>query len=531
MLLAIAVAVTGVYGYLNYDSQTHYENGKLVYWKIVAKGAKPDNATPIDSPDHPLRPTIRIASFQLGRSTRPSWPTAGWPTCWSRLFPQFDLVAVQGVRGKNQAVLVRLIDQVNAASGPDLRLRHLPHPAARRPGALQRLSVRSRQDRRRSRHGSFRRGSAGPVPHQAAGGLVPRPRARARAEAFTFTLINVETDPEHAAAELDLLADVYRGRPQRRPQRGRHHPAGRSGDRRPAPRRAGQAVRRHAAVLGRAHHHPRHAAGRQHLIDRRATVEFTGRIGSGRPDARVRPDHGRGAWRSPSICRSGPSSASTRERGNRGAGSCGQRRIDSHDQSPCSHGYALAAIRRSLAYAAALHAEQRRKVSGEPYLAHLLAVAAMVMEDGGDEDEAIAGTAARRRRGPGRHGDAGGDPPPVRRSTWPRSSGVQRRRRRRRSRPGGSARKSTSPAWPRPVRRCDWWWRPTSCTMPDRCCAIIAAGPSRCGAIFAAAATARCGTIARRGRSAERGRRHAAGRGTRPRGGGNGVAGLGRADE
>ncbi len=41
-------------------------------------------------------------------------------------------------------------------------------------------------------------------------------------------------------------------------------------------------------------------------------------------------------------------------------------------------------------YAAALHARQRRKLSGEPYLAHLLAVAAIVMEHGGNEDEAIA---------------------------------------------------------------------------------------------------------------------------------------------
>ena len=44
----------------------------------------------------------------------------------------------------------------------------------------------------------------------------------------------------------------------------------------------------------------------------------------------------------------------------------------------------------ALSYVAALHAEQRRKVSGEPYLSHLLAVAAIVMEYGGNEDEAIA---------------------------------------------------------------------------------------------------------------------------------------------
>jgi (p)ppGpp synthase/HD superfamily hydrolase len=37
-----------------------------------------------------------------------------------------------------------------------------------------------------------------------------------------------------------------------------------------------------------------------------------------------------------------------------------------------------------------LHRDQRRKGSGIPYVAHLLAVAALVIEDGGDEDEAIA---------------------------------------------------------------------------------------------------------------------------------------------
>jgi (p)ppGpp synthase/HD superfamily hydrolase len=44
----------------------------------------------------------------------------------------------------------------------------------------------------------------------------------------------------------------------------------------------------------------------------------------------------------------------------------------------------------ALTYVAALHANQRRKVSGEPYLAHLLAVTAIVLEHGGNEDEAIA---------------------------------------------------------------------------------------------------------------------------------------------
>jgi len=41
-------------------------------------------------------------------------------------------------------------------------------------------------------------------------------------------------------------------------------------------------------------------------------------------------------------------------------------------------------------YASSLHACQRRKGTGIPYLSHLLSVAALVLEDGGDEEEAIA---------------------------------------------------------------------------------------------------------------------------------------------
>ncbi|MHC4178510.1 MAG: HD domain-containing protein, partial [Planctomycetota bacterium] len=45
---------------------------------------------------------------------------------------------------------------------------------------------------------------------------------------------------------------------------------------------------------------------------------------------------------------------------------------------------------QALVYAAALHADQRRKISGEPYLAHLLGVASIALQHGADENEAIA---------------------------------------------------------------------------------------------------------------------------------------------
>jgi (p)ppGpp synthase/HD superfamily hydrolase len=44
----------------------------------------------------------------------------------------------------------------------------------------------------------------------------------------------------------------------------------------------------------------------------------------------------------------------------------------------------------ALVYATELHSGQNRKRSQVPYIAHLLGVTSLVLEDGGDEDEAIA---------------------------------------------------------------------------------------------------------------------------------------------
>ncbi len=45
---------------------------------------------------------------------------------------------------------------------------------------------------------------------------------------------------------------------------------------------------------------------------------------------------------------------------------------------------------KAMVYAARLHAGQKKKGSGRPYIGHLLGVTALVIEHGGDEDEAIA---------------------------------------------------------------------------------------------------------------------------------------------
>lgn len=47
-------------------------------------------------------------------------------------------------------------------------------------------------------------------------------------------------------------------------------------------------------------------------------------------------------------------------------------------------------LRQALDFATRTHSTQRRKGADTPYMAHLLSVCALVIEDGGSEDEAIA---------------------------------------------------------------------------------------------------------------------------------------------
>ncbi len=213
ILLVVAAAVGGVYFYLNYEIQPEQQNGQTTGWRIVprkpADALAPDGATPDPLPAGPMRPTIRIATFQLGRFDEAKLANRQVADVLMHLFPRFDLLAIQGVRGKNQGVLVRLVEQLNAATGRSYNFATCP---TQQRDALEHYSAfvfdraRIEVDRSTVHFVEDRRGRFRIKP------LVGAFRVRGpdRTQAFTFTLINVETDPDQPAAELDLLADVYR---------------------------------------------------------------------------------------------------------------------------------------------------------------------------------------------------------------------------------------------------------------------------------------------------------------------------------
>jgi deoxyribonuclease-1-like protein len=202
LLLTIIAVVGGAYFFANYEIQIERAGGASS-WKIV-----PRRAAGQPAPES-LRPTIRVATYHLSRFDDAKLASPQVSDVLMHLLPQFDLVALQGIRGRDRGVLIRLAEQLSATTGrsydyatcPTQQRDALDHYSAFLFDTARidcdRTTVRFVEDQRGRFHikplmGVFR--ARGPDP----------------AQAFTFILINAETDPEHADVELDALAEAYR---------------------------------------------------------------------------------------------------------------------------------------------------------------------------------------------------------------------------------------------------------------------------------------------------------------------------------
>jgi len=213
-VLLIAGLIGGGYFYVNYEVETHYDNGKLAYVKITPRASGAAVPLPWQGPAlppaRPLRPNIRIASFNLDRLDEHKLSNRRVSDVLLRVIPQFELIALQGLQGQNFGVLLRLVEQVNAITGRQYGYAACP-PAPRGDSPPEYSAfvfdlAAVEIDR-----------STLQLVHDPAGRLRRPPlvalfrvRGPAEAEAFTFELINVQLDPQQPAAELDLLADLYR---------------------------------------------------------------------------------------------------------------------------------------------------------------------------------------------------------------------------------------------------------------------------------------------------------------------------------
>jgi hypothetical protein len=206
--LLVSLAVGGWYTY------QHYEIRGWDQLRLTPRSGQPAvlpvavEASPSAPSTEPQRETIRIASFNLTGLDEGKLGNARVREVLVQLLSRFDLIALQNIRAPNQGLLVRLVEQINAAgrqydfaTAAEVNLKGLEQYSAflldRASIDVDRTQVYMVEDaagrfQRKPLVGAFR--VRGPDP----------------SEAFTFTLINVDLDPDHSPAEGEALSAVYR---------------------------------------------------------------------------------------------------------------------------------------------------------------------------------------------------------------------------------------------------------------------------------------------------------------------------------
>ena len=284
LMLVVAVAALGVggwYGSTNYSFEVHRgPDGKFQYVRFVprdAAGATPREGTIDQPPAAPLRPSIRVATFNLTGLDEARLANPKVCDALVRILARFDVVAVQQIRSSNRGVLVRLIEQLNATGRC---YDFVTSPTLDRDPTEVYNAMLFDATTVEVDHSSVHTVDAPPGTFR----MKPlaaefRVRGPPGNEAFTFMLVNVLVDPRHAPEELDSLAKVFRAELRDGQQ---EDDIIMLGDLEADPEHLGQLGRvpgLTAAVAGQMTTTRGTRSVDNILFDRRATVEYRGRSG------------------------------------------------------------------------------------------------------------------------------------------------------------------------------------------------------------------------------------------------------------
>lgn len=151
---------------------------------------------------------IRVATFNLqtfgeGKARKPHVMRI-----LADIVRRFDVVAIQEIRAENRQLLPTLVDQINADGHA---YQYVVGPRQGRTSSQEQYAfLFDSSSIQVDRSACFTVGDPYDMMHYPP--LVGSFRVQGvpPEEAFTFVLINVHTDPDKAASELDALAEVYR---------------------------------------------------------------------------------------------------------------------------------------------------------------------------------------------------------------------------------------------------------------------------------------------------------------------------------
>ncbi len=206
-LVLVGLVAGGWYVWTNYDIEG------LESVTVTPKAEGPAGGPAVDGvPEAPPVPqgqtTLRVATVNLGPFDQQKMGKPHVVDRLAQVIRRFDLVAIQDVRARDQAIMLEFVEEINAdghhydfALPPSVGRDEVEQYAAflfdRATVQIDRNAVYVVQDeagrlRREPLVASFL--ARGPNPN----------------ETFTFTAINVHCDPSQLATELELLDDVFR---------------------------------------------------------------------------------------------------------------------------------------------------------------------------------------------------------------------------------------------------------------------------------------------------------------------------------
>jgi endonuclease/exonuclease/phosphatase family metal-dependent hydrolase len=153
--------------------------------------------------------TIKIASYniQVFGATKLKKPKV--MDVLAKVVRRFDVVAIQEVRAKDDTIVPRFVELINAEGA---KYAHVIGPRLGRTTSKEQYAIIYNTERIELLSGSvYTVDDPQDLLHREP--LVARFRVRGPPpeKAFTFTLVDIHTDPDETTTELDALADVFAG--------------------------------------------------------------------------------------------------------------------------------------------------------------------------------------------------------------------------------------------------------------------------------------------------------------------------------
>ncbi|MCE9552528.1 MAG: endonuclease/exonuclease/phosphatase family protein [Planctomycetes bacterium] len=205
-LLLIVAAIIGAafYVHRNYE----FDGLQNISLRPRAGGAAPTQPAGVEPPGREAQDTIRVASFniQVFGTAKANKPEV--MSILAEVIRSFDVVAIQEIRSKDDTLLPRFVELINATG---VRYDYAIGPRLGRSNSKEQYAfIFNTATIEIDRSGTYTMADPKDLLHREPLVGMFRCRGPATDRAFTFRLVNIHTDPDEVKQEVNALDDVVR---------------------------------------------------------------------------------------------------------------------------------------------------------------------------------------------------------------------------------------------------------------------------------------------------------------------------------